>query len=108
MKCDGDCLMPVYASGTKFLFSATSRRRVGDYVALWRKPEQTFNDQYQSLINRLLTPIPRRWAATYRDMPPDVLVETLNPQRTYVVPVDQLAAIHRCEGQYDGPTHPMG
>lgn len=106
MKCEGDCLMPVYPTGTKFLLSTTDRRRVGDFVALWRKPELTGSKQYQSLMKRLLTPIPRRWTSKHRDMPPVILVETLNPKRTWVVPMDQLAAVHRCIGQYDGPTHP--
>lgn len=106
MQCKGDCLMPVYPTGTKFLLSTTERRRVGDFVALWRRPELTGKDQYQSLLKRLITPIPRRWTGKNRHMPPVILVETLNPKRTWVVPMDQLAAVHRTTGPYTGPTYP--
>lgn len=49
---------------------------------------------------------PPSWHSTDRHMPPVMLVETLNAKRTWVVPMDQLAAVHRCLGRYDGPTHP--
>ena len=107
MKCEGDCLMPVYSTGTKFEFSTTARRRVGDFVALWRKPELTGTKQYQALVKRLLTPVPRRGRVPH-DMPPVILVETLNPHRTWIVQMDQLAAVHRCIGECLRPTYPAG
>ncbi len=98
MTCEGDCLLPVFESGTKFLFSRSGRRTVGSYVVLWRKRELTPPGQYQALIKRLLTPVPRRWSSSNPQMPPVIIVETLNPHRSYVVPLDQLAAVHKCDG----------
>jgi hypothetical protein len=107
MKAEGDCLMPVFATGTTLLFSSTDRRRVGDFVGIWRKPELTGAKQYQTLVKRLLTPVPRRVAGPLH-MPPVILVETLNPRRTWVLPMDQVAAVHRCLGECKSPTYPIG
>lgn len=99
MICEGDCLMPVFENGTRFRFSITGRRTVGSYIALWRKPELTPAGQHQALIKRLLTPLPRNWRPSdHPHMPPVIIVETLNPHRSYVVPLDQVAAVHKCEG----------
>lgn len=107
MTCVGKCLEPVYADGTKFSFSIADEVNAGDYVVLWRKPNYTRRGQIQALLKRLMTPIPASWDPALENLPisPVVIVETHNPPRSWVVRLDELMAIHKCNGEATLPTY---
>jgi hypothetical protein len=72
----------------------------GDIVVLWRRPELISVGQRQGLLKRLTSALPETIDANA--IPPAViLVETSNPARTYVVPLDQVMAVHKLVGIVD-------
>ena len=106
MKCDGDCLAPVFQSGVRLQFNATEAIRPGDYVGLWLKPIHTYKRlNHQAMVKRLVTPLPIGPFPLPDSVaaPPVILVEMLNPARTFVVPLNRVMAIHKCEGEATTP-----
>lgn len=107
MIAEGSCMVPVYPDKARLLFNQLTRAVAGDDVALWRKPEVQQAGQYQCLIKRLVTALPRTLPKHLAKDPakpaPVVIVETMNPPRRFVVKTDQLMGVHKCEGLYDGP-----
>jgi hypothetical protein len=107
MIAEGNCMVPVYPDKARLLFNQLARAIAGDNVALWRKPELQQSGQYQCLIKRLVTVLPRTLPAHAVKDPakpaPVVIVETLNPPQRFVVKTDHLMGVHKCEGLYDGP-----
>lgn len=107
MTCVGKCLEPVYADGTKFTFSTADAVEAGDYVVLWRKPNYTRRGQIQALLKHLLTPLPSSWNPELENQPisPVVIVATHNPPQSWVVRLDELMAVHKCNGPAAVPTY---
>ncbi|ODT80956.1 MAG: hypothetical protein ABS76_14305 [Pelagibacterium sp. SCN 64-44] len=104
-QCEGVCLVPVYQDGARLLFDATALIEPGDYVCLWLKPRFYHEGiKYQCMVKRLVTPLPIGPFPLPDEMPapPVILVEMLNPARTFVVPLNRLEAIHKCQGEYEG------
>lgn len=106
---DGTCLEPVYPHGARFHMTAIDAAKPGDYVVVYRKPDLTRRSHRQAMIKRLVTPLPEGWTPSEcwtqgHPMPPVVLLEAHNPPRTYAVPADEIMAVHKCLGLYDGPT----
>lgn len=99
--CKGTRLEPMYADGTRFSFSIEDTVEPGDYVLLWRKPELTRQGHVQPLLKRLVTPLPTMEQAA-QPIPPIMVVETHNPPRSYVVALDEVMAIHKCRGVWEG------
>lgn len=102
---EGVCLAPVFQDGVRLEFSATEPVTPGDYVCLWLKPRFYHEGiKFQCMVKRLVTPLPIGPFPLPDEMPapPIVLVEMLNPARTFAVPLNRIHAVHKCLGEYQG------
>jgi hypothetical protein len=108
-RAKGTCLEPVFKDGTRFCFNRLEQASVGDYVGLWRKSYLTTQGQLQVMLKRLVSELPRVTLPLPDEMPmsPVVLVEAHNPPETFVVPLDKLMAVHKCNGAYEGEFYPV-
>lgn len=102
MICDGNCLEPVFANGVKLFFSRSERYRVGDFVALHKRPEFVRPGDHQIIVKQLvLAPPPAFWQPDYVNdtgLKPIVIVDMRNPFRRFYIDPDKLLGIHKCLG----------
>src|SRR4051794_3075305 len=53
MMCEGDCLEPQIADGSKLLFSTKAAYKESDFVAIWLLPEFVAPGALQAKVKRL-------------------------------------------------------
>jgi hypothetical protein len=108
-KVDGDCLDPMIRDGSCVSFQRDASIKPDTPVVMWRKPRLTTKPgNRQGLLKLFVSGLTekQRQALPLPDnmmIPPIMLVRTLKPARTWVVPLDQLIAVHKCTGPHAGP-----
>lgn len=106
MECSGVCLEPAIKDRSKLRFSTTDAVEPGDIASFWLKPIHAYEPiPFQAMIKRLVTPLPVGPfpLPDYMPAPPVAIVEMDNPARKFVIPLDRVMAVHKCQGVYDGP-----
>ncbi len=92
--CDGDCMEPEIADGSKLIFDPAAKGLMNAVVAIWRKPGTFREGEHQVLVKRLL----------YRTTPEGNLstpwghgavVEMINPRKQLFFPHDHIVAVHK-------------
>lgn len=103
MICEGICLEPEIADGTKLLFDKNEPFTSGDLVVLFRRPELVRPGQHQGIVKRLVMAPPPWVTFPYKDHPKSevralVIAEQFNPRRQFAIPCEDLLGIHKCLG----------
>jgi hypothetical protein len=100
--CDGDCMQPVYKHNQTLIFSKAEPWRVGDVVAVYRRPEAVPPGENPVLLKILSSAPPPsffqsevRHGAAYRNK---VILRMLNPPRSIVLNAEDVLGIHKCLG----------
>jgi len=108
-KVVGDCLDPVLKDGDLARFDRTVAVNRHDLIGIWLKPHLVTNRvKSQALVKMLVSGLTKQLQARLplpddMPLPPLMFVQTLNPLCTYVVPLDQVAAIVKCTGEATVP-----
>jgi len=103
MWVDGDCCAPEIPDGCHVLCSTTRVPRIGDYVVIHFTPQAAAQLGYEAWVKRLV--MMQRPATSSRkpryasNVAPCLVVEQLNPQRTYVLQWSAVRAVHWCAGK---------
>jgi hypothetical protein len=104
MKLDGDCLAPVVPDGAAVMIKKAETYGVGDVVCIWFRPEAISPGGHQAWLKRVTLNVPP-WVKKfpYRDHPESeclamIMVEQLNPLRSYAVKCSDILAIHKAAG----------
>lgn len=98
----GNCLEPVYQDGTCLVFSKTEKPKPGDFVGLWLRQDEVGLDRPARRVKRLVLALPdiklpcRLHPGS--EVEPLVVVEQLNPPRTYSIGISHVLAIHKVIG----------
>lgn len=101
----GDCLDPVLKDGELARFDCSVAIARNDIIGMWLKPHLVTDQvKHQALVKLLVSGLTKQLQAQlplpdHMALPPLMFVRTLNPIRTYVVPLDQIAAIAKCTGR---------
>lgn len=102
LTCEGKCMEPLIADGSKLLFSRIEPYRSGDLVLIFKKREHTVPGDHQMVVKRLFwaPPIeywdaPEKWPYGRGSV---VLAEMLNPATRLAFNADALLGIHKCLG----------
>jgi hypothetical protein len=95
--CTGDCMTPEIPDGARVLVDKREPVKAGDLVIIWlqsgRRPK----------LKRLAIAPPPWVKFPFRENPnseatPLVIVEMINPSRTFQIRCDAIAAMHKCMG----------
>lgn len=98
----GDCLEPVYKDGDCLVFSKSEKPVPGDFIGLWLRPGADALATPVRRVKRLVLalppmPIPCRLDPA-SEAEPLVVVEQLNPPRTYCIGISHVLAVHKVIG----------
>ena len=114
MICEGVCLEPEIADGTRLLFDKHEPFGAGDLVVLFRRPELVQPGHHQAIVKRLVMAPPPWVKFPWRENPRSevralVIAEQINPRRQYAIPCEDLLGIHKCLGPVpaDMVTYPV-
>ena len=104
MALDGDCLAPLVPDRSAVVIKRSESFASGDVVCIWFRPEAVPEGSHQAWLKRLRMNVPP-WVKSfpYNDHPESevqavVVVEQLNPMRTYAVKCSDILAIHKAVG----------
>ena len=104
MALDGDCLAPLVPDRSAVVIKGSESFASGDVVCIWFRPEAVPEGSHQAWLKRLRMNVPP-WVKSfpYNDHPESevqavVVVEQLNPMRTYAVKCSDILAIHKAVG----------
>jgi len=104
MALDGDCLAPLVPDRSAVVIKRSESFASGDVVCIWFRPEAVPEGSHQAWLKRLRMNVPP-WVKSfpYNDHPQSevqavVVVEQLNPMRTYAVKCSDILAIHKAVG----------
>ena len=104
MALDGDCLAPLVPDRSAVVVKRSETYGVGDLVCIWFRPEAVSADSHQAWLKRVTLNAPP-WVKKfpYRDHPESeclamIMVEQLNPLRSYAVKCSDILAIHKAVG----------
>lgn len=105
MICEGICLEPEIADGSKLAFDKRVPVQAGDLVVIIRRPEIVREGQHQGIVKRLVTNIPPWVSFPWVDNPksevhPLVIAEQFNPPRQFMMKCGDILAIHKCMGSF--------
>lgn len=107
MRCSGTCLEPVYMDGALLLMDPTAPYKNGDFVVVYRRPEFCRPNEPQAIVKRLVMhvkpPKPGADPARTSNIMPCLVVEMLNPPRTFTILWEQVLAVHKMVGNV--PAH---
>lgn len=105
----GRCLEPVFPDGACLVFSRTEHPEAGDFVGIWRHPDDVKPGEFPRLVKRLVFGLPKSLTLPFVMMPgsavePIIVAEMLNPPRAFTIPASRVVAIHKVVGvAEDGP-----
>jgi hypothetical protein len=103
MWVDGDCCAPEIPDGCHVYCEPDRAPKMGDYVVIHFTPEAAAQFGYEAWVKRLV--MMQRPATSGRkpryasNVQPCIVVEQLNPQRTYVLDWSYVRAVHWCGGK---------
>jgi hypothetical protein len=100
----------VLHDGCTLVFDKEAELRAGDFVAVFLKQEAIRPGAQPRMVKRLALGLMPGLTFPYVEHPnstvrPIVVLETLNPPRQFMVPIDQITTMHRCIGEAE-PTGP--
>jgi hypothetical protein len=103
VRLDGDCLEPLVMNGAQVVIERDAKIACGDLVLLFFKPEHVPGGKYQTILKRVVMAPPPYVKFPYREHPDSevhalVVVEMLNPHRTFAYKCEHLLGIHKCIG----------
>ena len=104
MHLDGDCLEPLVPNGAAIMLRKSESYGVGDFVAVWLKPEAVRPGAYPVVLKRVRMKAPSCVKQfPYTDHPGSetvaiMMVEQLNPPASYTVTCRSILAIHKAVG----------
>lgn len=97
----GDCLEPVYKDGDCLVFSKSEKPVPGDFIGLWLRRADRPGTSIRRVKRLVLAlppvPIPCRLDPA-SEAEPLVVVEQLNPPRTWCIGVSHVLAVHKVIG----------
>lgn len=101
--CRGTCLEPFYHDGACLVFSKIERALPGDFVGVWL---QSRDGIVERRVKRLAFGLPEDIEFPFKLHPlseaePIVVLEQLNPARTYCIPATKVIALHKMIGEAD-------
>ncbi|MCW2283663.1 hypothetical protein M2323_001435 [Rhodoblastus acidophilus] len=95
---------PVFSDGDALLFSKTAALHNGDTALIIVRPEFVPEGYAQLMVKRIVMGLPPGltlpWDWTPGTVRYVVIAEQTNPPKSYTIPADQIAAIHKCLGPY--------
>ena len=102
--CKGDCLSPIFEDGACLVFSKEQRPEPGDFVGFWLHPDAIAPGEHPRRVKRLVMGLPNHLSLPYSVQPGDevepvIIVEQLNPPKTYQVRASRMLAMHRVVGE---------
>lgn len=102
--CEGKCMEPVIADGATVAISKTESINVGDFIALWFRPDVVKKGEHQAIVKLLAARLPE-WIKEWPYVPrqrdkivPMITAYQFNPRRMIVVPCSKIIGIHRVIG----------
>jgi hypothetical protein len=103
MIVDGDCLDPEIGHGAKLHINKSAPYKVGDFVAIWFRPECCKPGGLQCLVKRMAMSIFPGLKFPYVMSPgsnvvPIFVAEMLKPPQTFYYPADKIIAVHKVMG----------
>lgn len=103
MRVAGDCMAPEIEPNALLLFDRTEPVAVGDTVIVFLRPELVPAGGFQAQIKRLAMAIPPWVKFPYRAHPESnvqslLVLEALNPRRTFGIRCADVLALHKCIG----------
>jgi hypothetical protein len=103
-KLEGDCLEPFLPDGASVALQKTATYTVGDIVCIWWQSEFIKPGMRPGWLKRIRLNAPP-WVKKYpysdhpgSDVGALIVLEQLNPPRTYSVPCSHIRAIHKAIG----------
>jgi hypothetical protein len=110
LTCIGHGMEPEIADGAVLVFDKVAVVRSGDFVVVWRRPDLLPAGEALGAVRRVVIgpppgaafPLPR--TSNEADTP-SVLVERLNPKRSYSIVGTEVAGLHRCVGTTERDYH---
>jgi hypothetical protein len=106
---DGDCLSPAIEHDAVVAASKIERPNVGDFVAIWFKPEFVKAGQHQAVVKLLSQQLPPSLSfEPGSNVEPAVVVYQLNPTRRFVFKAEAIEAVHRVIGTFAKSKGPGG
>lgn len=103
MWVDGDCCAPEIPDGCHVLCDTNRVPKLGDFVVIHFTPEAAAQVGFEAWVKRLV--MMQRPATSGRksriasNVAPCLVVEQLNPRRTYVLQWSAVRAVHWCGGK---------
>lgn len=102
MRVAGTCLEPTFMDGCALLFSKTETFRLDDFVVIHLKPEFVREGSPQATVKQVVLcvrpPAPGTDPSRISNIAPCLVVQQLNPKRSYTIPWDCILAVHKCMG----------
>ncbi|MCJ2033168.1 S24 family peptidase [Methylobacterium sp. J-068] len=95
LKVDGKCLEPIYLDKCILMFDPTEPYRADDYVVIHFKREFLGPNQHQAIVKRVVFAVR---PSSGGNIAPCLIVEQLNPQRTFAIAWEHIEAVHKCVG----------
>lgn len=98
----GRCLEPVYRDGTCLVFSKSEKPMPGDFVGIWLRQQAVPPGTPARRVKRLVLALPdialpcRLHPAS--EIVPLVVVEQLNPPKTFAFEIPDVVAVHKVIG----------
>jgi hypothetical protein len=96
----GDCLEPMIPDGASVMIKKSEPYSVGDIVCIWWRPEFVKPGMHQGWLKRVRFAAPPWVKFPYKDHPKSdvqaiIVLEQINPPKTYAVPCKDILAIHK-------------
>ncbi len=100
----GTCLEPEFQDGDCVAFSKSVQPKSGDIVSIWFRPGVKPPGEPQQWLKRLLVEPPPGMLFPFAptsgsEFVPVIIVEQLNPPRSFTIRCTDILAIHKCIGK---------